>query len=102
MSYTNTFIRIAPDSSCQTAKVPPMSPERRTIASLQHELLTAHPGTLTEQELYYRVHCLRLGLTPTAMETQRATLWAELLRKPQACLRASPPPEELRMGRPLR
>jgi hypothetical protein len=101
MSYTNTFIRIAPDSSCQTAKVPPLNPDRRTIASLQHELLTAHPGSLTEQELHYRVHCLRLGLSPVEMETQRATIWAELFRKPQACLRASPLPKSYGW-RPLR
>ena len=98
MSYTNTFIRIAPDSTCHTAKVPPLNPDRRTVASLQHELLTAHPGELTEKELYFRVHCRRLGLPPAEMEKQRGTLWTELFRKPQACLRASPLPKSYGWG----
>lgn len=98
MSYTNTFIRIAPDSAKETAAIPPCNPDKRTVASLQHELLTRYPGELTEKELCFQVHCRRLGLSPKEAEARRASIWADLFAKPQACLRASPLPKTYGWG----
>lgn len=98
MSYTNTFIRTAPDSSRETAAIPPCNPDRRSVASLQHELLTRHPGELTEKELYFQVRCRRLGLSQEEVEARRDNIWQELFVKPQACLRASPLPKTYGWG----
>ena len=98
MSYTNTFIRIAPDSARETAVIPPWNPDKRSVASLQHELLTRHPGELTEKELYFQVHCQRLGLPQEELDIRREGIWRELFAKPQACLRASPLPKSYGWG----
>ncbi len=98
MSYINTFIRIAPDSARETAMIPPCNPDKRTVASLQYELLTCHSGELTEKELYFQIHCRRLGLSTKEAEARRASIWADLFAKPQACLRASPLPKTYGWG----
>lgn len=98
MSYTNTFIRTTPDSGRKTAAIPPCNPDKRSVASLQHELLTRHPGELTEKELYFQVHCRRLGLSLDEAEARRDLIWQELFAKPQACLRASPLPKSYGWG----
>lgn len=98
MSYTNTFIRTAPDSARKTATIPPCHPDKRSVASLQHELLARHPGELTEKELYFQVHCRRLGLSQEEAEARRDPIWQELFAKPQACLRASPLPKTYGWG----
>jgi len=98
MSYNSTFIRIASDSSRTEAVAPPVKPDKPTVASLQYELLTRHPGEFTEQELYFRVHCRRQGLDEAQAESRRPQIWQELFSRPQACLRASPLPKSYGWG----
>ena len=89
MSYTSTFIRVADDCLTETAEAPPAR-TRPSVAELQHRLLTQRPYELTEEELYVRVHGLRAGLSEQEVEERSESLHAEVLAKPQACLRASP------------
>lgn len=98
MSYTSTFIRISPDSTCTSGVVPEARGGKKTVAVLQHELLTAKPDHFTEQELYFRVHCLREGISEKQAEKDREAIWSRLFAKPQACLRASPLPKTYGWG----
>lgn len=89
MSYRDTFIRVAEDCPAQTGETPP----RRvppSVAELQHRLLTDDPYTLTEEDLYVRVHGLRRDLGEDEIAATWASLHDEVYAKPQACLRASP------------
>lgn len=98
MSYTNTFILVAPDSARTEAAVPPMTAKGKTVARIQHELLSAFPGAFTEKELYFRVHCERHGLAAGMPEDERKKEWLKLFAKPQACMRASPLPKSYGWG----
>jgi len=98
MSYTSTFIRIAPDSTRTTAAVPEAKGGKKTVAVLQHGLLTEKPDHFTEQELYFQVHCLREGIGEKQAEKDREAIWSLLFAKPQACLRASPLPKSYGWG----
>jgi len=98
MSYTDTFIRIAPDSTRAAAAVPEARGGKKTVAVLQYELLTEKPDHFTEQELYFRVHCLREGISGKQAEKDREAIWSRLFSKPQACLRASPLPKTYGWG----
>lgn len=98
MSYTSTFIRIAPDRTRTTAEVPEARGGKKTVAVLQYELLTEKPDHFTEQELYFRVHCLREGIGEAQAEKDREAIWSRLFAKPQACLRASPLPKSYGWG----
>ena len=98
MSYTDTFIRIAPDSTRTSAWVPEARGGKKTVAVLQYELLTEKPDHFTEQELYFRVHCLREGISEKQAERDREAIWSRLFAKPQACLRASPLPKSYGWG----
>jgi len=98
MSYADTFIRIAPDSTRSEAMVPEARGGKKTVAVLQYELLTEKPDHFTEQELYFRVHCLREGIGGKQAEQDREGIWSRLFAKPQACLRASPLPKTYGWG----
>lgn len=89
MSYRNTFIRVAEDCLVGAAEVPAFR-ATSTVAELQHKLLSERPYTLTEEELYVRVHGLRKGLSEAEISQRYDELHAEVFAKPQACMRSSP------------
>ncbi|RYD19559.1 MAG: hypothetical protein EOP88_18510 [Verrucomicrobiaceae bacterium] len=98
MSYSETFIRVSPDTKATAGTVPPEKAGARTVAGWQHALLAEHPYQLTERELYFRVHCHRHGISDAEAAKQRETILAEVFAKPQACLRASPLPKSYGWG----
>lgn len=89
MSYADTFIRVAEDCPVQAGETPPPRVPP-SVAELQHRLLIEAPYTLTEEDLYVRVHGLRRELDEDEIAAAWASLHAEVYAKPQACLRASP------------
>lgn len=98
MSYSETFIRVSPDTKATAGMVPPEKAGARTVAGWQHALLAEHPYQLTERELYVRVHCHRHGISEAEAEKRRDAIRAEVFAKPQACLRASPLPKSYGWG----
>lgn len=98
MSYTDTFIRVSPDTKATSGTVPPEKADSRTVAGWQHALLTEKPYQLTERELYFQLHCHRQGIPPAEAEKQRDAICARIFAKPQACLRASPLPKSYGWG----
>jgi Family of unknown function (DUF6157) len=87
--YTNTFIQVAPDSPAISAIVPEVKGESKTVAVLEHELLSHHPYTFTNEELIFEVYVRRQGLSDADIQERRQELWDELFSKSHACMRAS-------------
>lgn len=98
MSYTDTFVRVAPDSKVETGIVPPEKAGGKTVARWQYELLSAKPYQLTQRELYFLVHCRRKDISPQEAKNRREEIMGEVFAKPQACLRASPLPKSYGWG----
>lgn len=85
-NYRNTFIAVAEDCPAEAGTVPPLNEAKRTIASLQFELIVASPYTHTSDDVLY--HCAE---TRRALDGRSVGLTREeFFAKPQACLRASP------------
>lgn len=87
--YTNTFIQVAPDSPAISGIVPEVKGESKSVAVLEHELLSSHPYTFTNEELIFEVHVRRLGLSESEVKACRQELWDALFSKSHACMRAS-------------
>jgi Family of unknown function (DUF6157) len=87
--YTNTFIQVAPDSPAISAIVPEVKGESKTVAVVEHELLSNHPYTFSNEELIFEVHVRRQGLSEDDVKARRQELWDELFSKSHACMRAS-------------
>lgn len=98
MSYTDTFIRVSPDTKATAGTVPPEKSGAPTVAGWQHALLTARPYQLTERELFFQVHCHRQGIPAAEAKKRREEILTQLFAKPQACLRASPLPKSYGWG----
>ncbi|HEV7282993.1 MAG TPA: DUF6157 family protein [Pirellulaceae bacterium] len=98
MSYVDTFIIVAPDSDLERAVVPTARGEKKTIAQLEHELLSNAPYRYTEAEAQFAVHLARLGLPPLEEDARRASLEREFFSTSRACLRASPLPKKFGWG----
>lgn len=89
MNPVNQFIEIAPDSPTWTSIVPQDKTEKRTIASIEYELLSANPYCYTLDELQFAVNALRNQISEDELQAQRRALWDAFFAKPHACMRAS-------------
>ncbi len=81
-NYLSTLITPSTDCPVSRGTVPPRP---GTIAALQHALLSAAPYAMTSDDLLVAVAAARRGLP----ENAHPALRAEMLARPQACLRAS-------------
>lgn len=84
------FIEIAPDCPLKTAIIPVDKNEKRTIASIEYELLSAHPYRYTLEELKFAVDVRRREISEDDLKAQCLALWDVFFAKPHACMRASP------------
>lgn len=85
-NYTSTFIQVAEDCPVEAAEVPAPAAKGPTIASLQHDMIAAHPYEFTSDDVLFTVWAERQGIT----EDDRAEAREAFFAKDQACLRASP------------
>lgn len=90
MNPVNQFIEIAPDSPTRTSIVPQDKADKRTVASIEYELLSAHPYCYTLDELQFAVNAMRNQISEDELTAQRRALWDAFFSKPHACMRASP------------
>ena len=90
MNYINTFIRTAPDSKAKKAGVPIPKAEKKTIAVLEYELISASPYTHTQEEIQFSVYAQRQGITADELKKRKDKLWKSFFSKPCACMRTSP------------
>lgn len=83
-NYYNTFIEVAEDCPVEAAKVPPLRGNKKTIARMQYEMISAHPYQFTSDDVIFRVHAERKGLSQSQEEREK------FFSKGRACLRSSP------------
>jgi Family of unknown function (DUF6157) len=87
---TNTFVTVADDCAARAGVAPEPKAGKETVASLEYALLSAKPYTLTLDDLKFEVHLARAGVSAAERAKRGGEMRAELLARPQACMRASP------------
>lgn len=90
MDPANQFIEIAPDCPLKEAVIPLNKNAKKTIATIEYELLSGKPYTYSLQELKFAIHVQQKQISPIELKTQRRQLLEDFLAKPYACMRASP------------
>lgn len=85
-NYFNTFIEIAEDSPNQTAEIPPLKGEKKSVANYQFEMVYDNPYQYTSDDVLFTVFAERNGFAKNELEEQRTAFFS----KGQACFRASP------------
>ncbi|OIR03264.1 hypothetical protein GALL_145360 [mine drainage metagenome] len=89
MNPVDQFIEIAPDCLLKAAVIPVDKGVKRTIASIEYELLAANPYVYTLAELQFVVNARRNEISDEDLIAQRQSLWDAFFSKPHACMRAS-------------
>ncbi len=84
-NYTNTFIQVADDCPIDNAQAPPLK-GKRTIPTIQHDLIGNNPYRYTSDDVLFEVFAERNDVPETEYESERIKLFS----KGQACLRSSP------------
>lgn len=86
----NQFIEIAPDCALKESVIPLNKGLKKSIATIEYELLSNKPYVYTLQELKFLTYVQQKQISPIELKTQRKQLLEEFLTKPYACMRASP------------
>lgn len=90
MDSANQFVEIAPDCALNEAVIPLNRNDKKTIATIEYELLSSKPYVYTLTELKFATYVQQKQISPIELKTQRKQLLDEFLIKPFACMRASP------------
>ncbi len=85
-NYRNTFIAIADDSTAQSAEIPPLKADAKTVANLQFEMIINKPYQYSSDDVLFQVFATRKDISKAEYKTARAAFFS----KGQPCLRASP------------
>lgn len=85
-NYFNTFIEIAEDCSATKGEIPPVKGDKKSIATLQFEMLSEHPYEFTSDDVLFTVFALKNEIPPADWVAHRELYFA----KGQPCFRASP------------
>lgn len=84
-NYRNTLITPADDTKANSAMMPPLKQDKKTIAYLQFEMIYNEPYQYTSDEILFRVYLLRKGPEQDAVAEERKAFFS----KGQPCLRTS-------------
>ncbi len=85
-NYYNTLITIAEDSKADRGVVPPLHPEKRTIANRQFDLIQQNPSQYTSDDIIFKVYAIRNDILAQDYEQERIQFYS----KGQPCMRTSP------------
>jgi Family of unknown function (DUF6157) len=85
-NYQDTFIAIADDCPASTGEVPPTKGDKKSIATMQFEILSKNPYKFTSDDVLFEVFAKKNDLT----ESELASAREQFFSKGQACFRASP------------
>ncbi len=85
-NYFDTFIEVAEDIKLDAAKIPEEKNGKKTIASMQYEMLSKKPYKYTSDDVLFQIYADRNDLTKEEYEEARSAFFS----KGQACFRASP------------
>ncbi|OFX51007.1 MAG: hypothetical protein A2046_06170 [Bacteroidetes bacterium GWA2_30_7] len=85
-NYFNTFIEIADDCPVTKAEIPPIKGDKKTVANLQYDLISANPYKYTSDEIIFQVHTDKNDIMDCELEIERNMFFS----KGQPCFRSSP------------
>lgn len=85
-NYSNTLIEPAEDCPVSISEVPIQKGDKATVATMQFELISNHPYTLTSDDVIFRIYADKNDLIPSEYEAARTVFFS----KGQPCLRTSP------------
>lgn len=85
-NYFDTFIEVAEDCQATTGEVPPMRGNKKSVATLQFEMLHGHPYEFTSDEVLFAVYATRQGIATDELAAEKERFFS----KEQPCFRASP------------
>lgn len=89
LTYTETFIQIAPDSEAAASVVPESNRTPKPTHIIQYELLSQKPYHYTHDDLVFAVYVIRQGISDEELEERGEQIRAEFFQKGHPCLRAS-------------
>lgn len=85
-NYFDTFIEIAEDTKASCGEKPKSKGDSRTVAEMQHEMISRNPYRFTSDEVLFEIFAKRNDVSETEKENARNAYFS----KGQACFRASP------------
>ena len=85
-NYYNTFIEISEDCAAQEGQVPPEKGEKKSVATLQFDMVYDKPYKYTSDEVLFGVFATRKEFTQQELDEQREHYFS----RGQPCFRASP------------
>ena len=86
MNYSNTIIVISPDCPAEKGLSPPQRGDKKSVALLQFEMLSAHPYQYTQEDVLWQVHLRHKQVKKIEATVKHRKLF---FSKPQAGLRSS-------------
>jgi hypothetical protein len=84
------FIEIAPDCPAAKSVIPHDTDGKRSIATIEYDLLSSKPYGYTLAELKFATHVLHKQIPATELKAHAQQLRDAFFSKPYACMRASP------------
>lgn len=90
MNPVDQFIEIAPDCPAAKSIIPQDKGDKRSIATIEYDLLSSKPYAYTLAELKFATHVLHKQIPAAELKAHRKQLRDEYFAKPYACMRASP------------
>ncbi len=90
MNYLDTFIAVADDSRADTGIVPEAKAEKKTVASIQYEMLKDHPYKYTQEDVLFGTFVRHKAIPAADLKKRGQAMRQEFFAKDQPCLRASP------------
>jgi hypothetical protein len=97
MTYTDTFIRIAPGCPAGSGIIPIARGKNVPFCITEYELLSKHPYVYTKEELIIEAHLQRKTITKAELEAGGESLAAKLQRR-NPCMRTSALPKKYGWG----
>lgn len=89
MTYIDTFIQIAPDSTAEEGITPQAKGDKTPAHVIQYELLMANPYCYTHEDLVFEVYIRKQGISEAELAERGPQIREELFQKGHPCLRAS-------------
>lgn len=85
-NYFDTFIEVAEDTKATLGTIPPSKGDKKTVAEMQHGIISENPYRYTSDDVFFQVFADR-NEVPEAEHKQARE---QFFSKGQPCFRASP------------
>ncbi|WP_106292877.1 DUF6157 family protein [Arcticibacter pallidicorallinus] len=85
-NYFDTFIEVADDCKVSAGRIPEVKNDKKTVASMQFELLSKNPYKYTSDDVLFQVFAEKNEVTESDYKSAREHFFS----KGQPCFRASP------------